>query len=357
MFNARLPLLEETCVQIDGQVCGAQRDSLGPIGGGRGYRNRPVPTGHPVSTLDELLEALAGARSGDVIAIDGKAEIDCTQRVYIEELVLEVPGGVTLASNRGEGRSQGGRILSDTFATRPLIRVMGPDVRVTGLRIAGPNPKPCFEHHSRSFKEGRGHEYYYRFPTSDGISTDHPGLVVDNCEIGGWSRAAVQLIAGDGHHIHHNFIHHNPYNGLGYGVSHDRASSLIEHNAFNHNRHSIKGSGRSPSGYEARNNVEIGYSVSHCFDMHGGRDRKDGTTVAGTWMKVHHNTFRSANAAVVIRGVPEEQAEIQNNWFHQKPENRSVQSDGNTFVRNNAYGLKAPVLLAEAEPYRRPAPR
>ena len=45
--------------------------------------------------------------------------------------------------------------------------------------------------------------------------------------------------------------------------------------------------GAAASGYEARNNVEMGRSLSHCFDMHGGRDRKDGTDVAGGWMHVH----------------------------------------------------------------------
>jgi hypothetical protein len=298
-----------------------------------------------------LLEALEGARSGDVVYVDGKAEIDCTERVYIEELALEVPEGVTLAGNRGQGGSRGGMIFSDTFKTSPLIRVMGPNVRITGLRIRGPNPKPCFEHHNRSFREGRGHEYYYKFPTSNGISTEHSGLEVDNSELGGWSAAAVGLRAGDKHHIHHNFIHHNQYNGLGYGVSHNTAFSLIEYNMFNYNRHSIAGSGRPGSGYEARHNVEVKNSVSHCFDMHGGRDRKDGTTIAGTRMKVHHNTFRCPKPAVVIRGEPEESADIYNNWFYQKPDGRSVRSDGKTSIRNNAYGLAHAKLVTKAEPY------
>ena len=174
---------------------------------------------------------------------------------------------------------------------------------------------------------------------------------MDNCELGGWSHGAIRLNSGDGHHIHHSFIHHNQYNGLGYGISHNTSFSLIEYNQFNNNRHSIAGTGRPGSGYEARHNVEIGSSVSHCFDMHGGRDRRDGTTVAGTRIKVHHNTFRGPKAAVVIRGAPEERADIHNNWFYQRPNGRSVRSDGRTFIRNNAYGPSEPELLAEAEPY------
>jgi hypothetical protein len=150
--------------------------------------------------------------------------------VYIEQLVLEIPGGVTLASNRGDKESEGALIYSDALKTTRLIRPMGPDVRITGLRIRGPNPKRYMDHHHRSFAEGRGHKYYYKFPTSEGIRMEYSGLEIDNCEMSGFSHAAIFLVKGDRHHIHHNFIHHCQYHGLGYGVAHDIASSLIEQN-------------------------------------------------------------------------------------------------------------------------------
>lgn len=351
MFNARIPRLGQTWIEIEGEICGAQEDERGPIGGGAGYAGIVEEVGEEVATLDELLEALAQARSGDVVYVDERAEIDCTERVYIEELVLEIPAGVTLASGRGRGGAKGGMICSQTFATRPLIRACGPDVRVTGLRVRGPNPRRCLEHHNRSFAEGRGHDYYYKFPVSDGIVSEHANLRVDNCELGGWSHAAVGLQAGEGHHIHHNFIHHNQYNGLGYGVSHARARSLIECNLFNYNRHSIAGTGAPGSGYEARHNVEIGTSLSHCFDVHGGRDRKDGTDIAGAWIEIHHNWFRCPQTAVAIRGVPEEGAEIHHNWFYQRPGQRSVYSIGRTRICSNAYGFKKAEFAASAEPH------
>lgn len=346
MFGLTMPSLRGTWTEIDGEAFGAQPDATGPIGGGAGYAARVLAAGDPIATLDELIARLAAAKAGEVLWLEGGAVIDCTERVYIEELVLAVPGGVTLASNRGEDGSEGALILSDCFKTRPLFRTAGPDVRFSGLRIAGPNPKRCLEHHRRSFgvapdhKGGRGHEYYYKFPVSNGIETSHPGLTVDNCELGGWSHGAIWLRAGTGHHVHHNFIHHNQYNGLGYGVVHDRAFSLIERNCFNFNRHSIAGTGHPGSGYEARHNVEVGESLSHCFDMHGGRDRKDGTDVAGSWMRIHHNTFGSPELAVMVRGQPDEEVAIDHNWFYHAKETEAVKTEEKCRLGENAFGYR-----------------
>jgi hypothetical protein len=350
MFNAIIPKRPAPTIHLNGETCGASPDGVGPIGGGLHDTQSVQSTSPPIRTLNGLLDALAHAQAGDVITLHPRAKIDCTERVYIEELTLDIPSGVTLASNRGQNGSPGGLILSDAFKTRHLVRALGPNIRLTGLRLRGPNPKPCLEHHHRSFAEGRGHDYYYQFPTSAGISCQHDLLEVDNCELAGWSHAAISLSNGIGHHIHHNFIHHNQYNGLGYGISHDLAQSRITHNLFNHNRHSIAATGRPGSGYEACHNIELGHSLSHCFDMHGGRDRKDNTSIAGTWMKVHHNTFYSPKTAVVIRGLPEESANIHHNWFYQSPAECSVRSDGNTVISNNVYGISDPQFLTNAFP-------
>jgi hypothetical protein len=213
-------------------------------------------------------------------------------------------------------------------------------VRITGLRLRGPNAKRHLDHHRRSFgQDGGGHEYYYKLPTSNGIRAEHPRLEVDNCEISGFSHAGVYLTTAAEHPIHHNFIHHCQYQGLGYGVCHNPASSLIEYNLFNWNRHSIAGTGRPGSSYVARHNVELGESLSHCFDMHGGRDRKDGTGIAGTSIEICNNTFRAAQTPVVIRGVPEKNCDVHCNWFvkHEGPE-QAVRASSRTRVYDNAYG-------------------
>jgi len=333
---------DQTWVQIGGTVYGAKSDERGPIGGGNGYRNRITRGDYTVTDLDSLLAALTKARAGQVVFIPGETEIDLTARIYIEGIVLVVPEGVTLAGERGNNGSKGAILTSDALKTPVMIRAAGPDVRITGLRIQGPCPKRYLDHHRRAYGPGGGgSEYYYKFPTSDGIVTEFPRLEVDNCEISAFAHGGIYLGKGADHHIHHNFVHNCQYNGLGYGVVHDTASSLIEYNLFDSNRHSIAGTGRPGCSYIARNNVELGVSLSHCFDMHGGRDRNDGTDIAGTSIEIYNNTFRAPTPAVVIRGVPEKKCEVHNNWFLKHEDaKQAVRASEKTMVSDNAYGEK-----------------
>ena len=345
---------EPTWVEVDGQVYGARADEQGPIGGGEGYANIVTEGDHVATDLESLLEALTQAQSGQTVFIAGDTEIDLTTLIYIEQLVLEVPAGVTLAGERGNNGSLGAILTSDALKTPVMIRAAGPGVRITGLRIRGPNPKRYLDHHRRAFSEGGGgHEYYYKFPTQNGIDTQHDSLQLDNCEISGFGHGGIYLRTGQGHHIHHNYIHHCQYNGLGYGVSHNTASSLIEYNLFDSNRHSIAGTGRPGNSYVARNNVELGVSLSHCFDMHGGRDRRDGTDIAGTKIEIYNNTFRAPQTPVVIRGVPEDTCEVHHNWFplHDTPD-KAVRASERTNVFDNAYGAEAKVARRGGYPDR-----
>lgn len=344
LYGAAADLPEVTFLERDGRRFGAEPDELGPIGGGDGYTGGLAGGDHVATTLDELIAALAAAEPGDVVFVPGDAAIDCTARVLVDGLVLELPGGVTLASDRGRDGSPGALLFSDHLATRPLIRVTGPDARISGLRLRGPDPERRLDHHRRSFRERRGSDYYYKFPISDGIETAADRLEVDGCELAGWSHAAVFLKAGTGHHVHHSFLHHNQYQGLGYGICHDVAVSLIERNLFDWNRHSIAGTGRPGSGYEARHNVERGTSLSHCFDMHGGRDRGDGTDVAGTFLTVERNTFLCPRTALVVRGEPEEEARVQGNWFVHATPREAVRGQERTRLGANLYGTAEPAV-------------
>jgi hypothetical protein len=265
-------------------------------------------------------------------------------------LVLRVPEGVILASDRGFNGSPGALIYSDDFKTRPLIRIDGPDARITGLRLRGPDTNLREEVHLRANLGSTLSMQYYSFPVSGCIRTTYSALTVDNCELWGWSHSAVGLSGGKGHHIHHNYIHHNRRFGLGYGVSHGRTESLIEYNLFDNNRHHIAGSGRSGCGYEARHNVVLRVAHNHLFDMHGGRDRENSSRPAGTWIHVHHNTFMATHQeALRARGTPEKEAILHHNWFyHPIPGFNVVFATGNTKVYDNAYG-NPPELMPEAE--------
>jgi hypothetical protein len=361
--EAPMPTLGQTWVDIAGVTYGAKPDALGPIGGGRGYTRLVTGGQYQVATIDELLDALKKAKAGETVFLDPKAELDFTALVYAENLVIGIPEGVTLASNRGQDGSPGALLCSEAFQTSPLIRALGPKVRVTGLRVRGPDPKTRLDHHRRAFSTGREEKdasgYYYKLPNSDGIATEFAELEVDNCELSGWSSGAVSLADGTGQHVHHCYIHHNQRNGLGYGVVMGygkQAVALIEYNLFDYNRHSIAGTGKPGNAYEARHNVEGGHAISHYFDLHGGADRKDGTSIAGDWLKVHHNTFlRADQRAILIRGIPQEQAELHHNWFAATEPGPAVigpwPTGGGTRVvsHDNAYGTDKPEVKDKGE--------
>ena len=338
-----------TWVEIDGAVYGAKPDDRGPIGGGVGYARIVTNGDFTATTPEQIAEALKKAKPGQVVFIPGETEVDLTSLIYIEKFVLEVPEGVTLAGNRGHEGSKGAILTSDALDTAEMIKTLGPNVRITGLRIRGPNSKRYLDHHRRCYilggERGFDNKYYYKFPASVGITTLHARLRVDNCEISGFANAGIGLVGTQGHRVHHCFIHHCQQQGLGYGISVSRGSSLIEYNLFDLNRHSIASSGMPGSSYVARHNVELGVSLSHCFDMHGGRDRTDGTNIAGTSIEIYNNTFRAPQMPVVIRGVPQEECDVHHNWFsrHADPD-KAVRAHAKTKVFDNAYGKDAKVI-------------
>jgi hypothetical protein len=351
---------ENTWFEKDGKIFGARADKDGPLGGGTGYKRIVIDGDYRIKDREDIVAALKDAKEGDIVFVDGDAEIDVTPLVFTDKFFFKIRGGVTLASDRGLKGSKGAILRSDNFGTSPLLKVLGPNVRITGLRIIGPDPKPRLAHHKRSFNPGRGdrearHHYYYLFPNSTGIQTEHDTLEVDNCELSGWSHAAVYLKGGGNHRIHHNYIHHNQRKGLGYGVCHGygkNIGSLIEYNLFNYNRHSIAGTGAPGIRYEARNNVALGESLSHNFDMHGGKDRRDGTNIAGSNILIHHNTFTNPNVRPIkIRGIPEDKAEIYNNWFAQDKPGQQVLLPWppgpakHILFFNNAFGRPNPVIF------------
>jgi VCBS repeat protein len=290
------------------------------IGGGAGY-SEVVKPGHNnfvvrnASELVARLEVLADRQVVPrTIYLDpvGKFDLD-----NFGPFPIEIPHGVTLASNRGHaapGAPDGALVHIEQIIDGPMLSVKG-SARLMGLRLQGGDPDI-----------GPSQDWALR---SDGITARGAAasLHVENCELSGWSDAAVAAEEDASAYVHHSYLHENQRTGLGYGVVFGSGGhGLVEANLFFKNRHAIASDGRTGSAYEARWNTVAGSQNGHTFDMHGWNDRchdsdadecKGGqfnSTDAGRYVWIHHNTVMATNYhAVVIRGRPDECAWIENN--------------------------------------------
>jgi len=295
-----------------------------PIGGGPGYRDvkSERSANFVVSKRAELINAIRKAQPGMIIYIRDDAVIDMTGADD-----QTIPGGVTLASGRGRGTSQGALVYSNSLTNEfdwiPLFKTGGKDVRITGLRLRGP------------FAE-IGDHFYEQIKIANGIRADHEDLEVDNCELWAWNKWAIDLAVAGGAHVHHNYIHHTRRWGYGYGVwVRGGGMALIEANLFNACRHHIGSGSQADSSYEARYNICLDQDVQPSFDRHGN------ATKAGAATLIHHNEFRNPDEpAILLRGNPLEEARFHNNWFfHPGPESAlRIRSTKNTEVYDNHYG-------------------
>jgi hypothetical protein len=298
-------------------VYGCEANPTGnPIGGGVGYTDIHTTGDYVVTTFDELLEALGKAQAGEVVFVPDGTEIDLTGHGNIS-----IPGGVTLAGTRGLNGSAGARLYNNPPAYFKGFRTDGENVRLTGLRFDG------------GYGERRREVWRDTL-----FSIRHRGAQVDNCEIYNFSAGAIGVGGyATRTHVHHNDFHHIQRDGLGYPVSVGGGDIRVIANKFDYGRHHVASSGIPGCGYEAAWNLIGPNATSTHFDMHGGRDRSDGTDIAGDWMHIHHNTFLSTNRHVGIRGKPSQGAEVHNNWFARSAE-ESVYATGNTRVYKNIIG-------------------
>ncbi|MBR6558980.1 MAG: right-handed parallel beta-helix repeat-containing protein [Clostridia bacterium] len=294
---------------IDGVKYGAYlEEGMDPIGGGVGYSEIFTTGDYVVDTFEELLDAAKKAKSGEVIFVEGHANIDVTSANTIS-----IAKGVTLASNRGyideNGNCSTGAVLWSIAACGSGIITAGDDSRVTGLVVNGRNPYTHIEHHARSHGGGKHgiESSYYNLPRQYGISAGN-NVRIDNCEVFGFGSTGINVPGGiKGVRIDHCYIHHNQAKGLGYGICHQNgAESIVEYCLFNYNRHSVAATGAPVTGYIARYNIEMGNCLMYPFDIHGGEDRGDGTNIAGTYCEMYNNTILTEKTPYWLRGVPED---------------------------------------------------
>lgn len=310
--------------------------------GGRDFSNtvfsRAITTGDfVVSTKAELLDALNQAGRGQTIFISGKATIDLTG-----ENKIRIPHGITLASDRGHNGAPGAMLKTDLHGVSPLIRINGNNVKITGLRLSGPDTAVYYNitDNTKSItpidlaKLKREKDDYQvkkdALPRSTGIAIEGANTEIYNCELFGWTNAAIQVSPSAKNTIvHHNYIHHNQHFGLGYGVLLYKSTALIKANLFDYNNHSVTGSGHVGTGFEVVNNIfKENHIRAWAVDMHGGVDRKDGTDIAGDSFSVHNNDFylNYARPAINIRGVPQEESKVFNNKFTYLTKERNINS-------------------------------
>lgn len=259
------------------------------------------------------------------VDVANQMQLDLTARSDIQ-----LARGVVLRGGRG-GLEVGPRLFT---TARPAVffNVAGDFVRITGVRIEGPDMGVGDRHGNR------------------GIQVDSKGSIeIDHNEIYGFSLAGISVWDGgnvmppsespSAVRIHDNYIHHNQAGGGdGYGVAVGYGGyPLIAHNVFDWNRHAIEGDGREGTGYAAIGNLVLehgGYHRSpapqiwfytHQFDMHARND----CGVADIWsdslancgpaghsMYIRHNTFFYANdEAIRLRGTPEKGMYVGQNVF------------------------------------------
>lgn len=270
--------------------------SAAALGGGEHYSRTVTEdeADYVAGGLESAQNALNEASSGEVVFIDGSAELYSPSK----DERLHVPEGVTLASNRGVGGSKGAIVRTDAaygWGGDGLITVSRGG-RVTGLRVPGPHPDERWPEHNGDYE-------------MSGIRATGANVEVDNCEVYGW---AICVRAGEDCHIHHNHLHHANMQGLGYAIhAGSTEGGLFEYNRFEHWRHVVAGSGGG--GYEACNNYIDGPCISHAFDQH---------PPGGTYADIHHNTSavmehdaKSKDPVfAAFRGDHTKNAEVYNNW-------------------------------------------
>jgi hypothetical protein len=294
------------------ETFGAEPNPTGnPVGGGVGYNRIISETDTSVkfvvSTKDQLVTALNNAQPGEVVFVKGNANIDLTgTSAHV------IRSGVILASDRGSGGSQGGRIFryrtgnEGAYSQIPMLVVGGDNVRITGLRLEGGDTVQ---------DQNLGDNVLCAVQ-----AFERTGLEVDNCEFWGWSYSGIALensVNSTAYaYVHHNYMHHVHAAGYGYGVAVGGGTALIEANLFDYMRHAVTGSGLLGEGYEARYNIQLSNSTDTTFDVHPYPYPATPASIAGNLYKIHHNTVYVTNQeAVGIRAIPIQGVYIDHNIF------------------------------------------
>jgi hypothetical protein len=280
--------------------------------------NRSISSEDPVSSLDELRHRIANAEKGETILISRGVEIDLTGEppILIDHPVKIAAASLPLIAQKPH--------LFDKKNPLPMFKITSDEVTLEGLWLEG------FEKDSKKEEiialNKKGIKGVYQFPVTRGIEVSAKKTVIRDCVLEGFSHAAIFVMEGGEVIVERNEIHHNQRWGLGYGVAlHQKSSAEIFMNRFDFNRHSIAGSGFSGQSYEAHQNWFGQNHNDTPLDMHGGKDRGDGTDVAGTSVYIHDNEILDSGCPIFIhRGIAEKGVIISNNIIYSKTPERVI---------------------------------
>lgn len=292
------------------------------VGGGEDYGDwveKPKGRKQIVYTARQLIDRLDKAQPRDVIYIDDNVEINLDGYSNIE-----IKSGVTLASGRGRDGSLGGKLVRTKKVRNEdfgLLYISGDYVRLTGLRIEGPDKD----------KKGDSCEINNGISVFSGQPNIFKSLVIDNNEVWGWQKSGIEVRNIKGIIIKQNHIHHCLYEQLfrtdrGYGVSvYDAGEVHIEGNLFDHNRHNVACNGHPLSEYTAIENLILNGGTRASFDVHGyeeGHDIEphlDGSYHAGLNFTINNNIVLSKKKFhIFIRGNSDGKVVIKNNYFKKR---------------------------------------
>jgi len=301
----------------------------------------------------EILNALKVAKPYNIIYVKGNVTIDLSG-----EKNIEIKEGIKLIGDRNTQNKVSGAILfTKNSGIHPLFNVNGDNVLIYGLTIKGDDGRifvkeNAFKGKTEKYIKSNYSELYnknmYATPVSSGVATKKKNLIIDNCELFQWTYTAVYVQKGAQNVVIKNsYIHHNQRFGLGYGITVDRGEVFIKGNTFDYNGHSVASTGLGGSRYIVEKNVfyQNGKENSWAVDMHGGKDRNDGSDLAGDYLVIRDNVFylTAERKAIVIRGVPKYQSVIENNIIYKDKRSviensqviEQINGKGNLEIKNN----------------------
>jgi hypothetical protein len=291
-----------------------------------------------VNSLESLIKAIKSVKPGGQIVIaSGKYDITNSPTFII-------PSNVKIIGSRGQELST--TLISNNYSIKPIFNIIGDNVLIYGLSLQGPDSSIINTPYGNNIdvirkqfgatskrtadilKYGKG--------SSGGIFISGKNVTIENCEIANFSNAAISVQKDADVKVHHCFIHHNQRYSLGYGIMVSEGNAEIYANIFDFNRHSVASTGLPNSSYNVHDNIFLEHCNGHAIDVHGGKDRGDGTNIAGKLFIIENNTFYNRNCiGIMLRGRPTQQMKVLNNKFlylKKADQFKQTNASGNTDV-------------------------